>query len=137
MNLVIAGAWQALVEGFATARRAGVAPEEFFRVLDLNVARSGLSELKRPKLLARDWSPQFSVKHMRKDLRLALEMASGLGQDLPLTRDVERAYGRAVDLGLGDSDFAALLETLERGAGQEPVGDRLLGVEGGLCPPGQ
>ena len=42
----------------------------------MNVGRSGLSDLKEPKLRAGDYAPQFSLKHMDKDLRLALETAA-------------------------------------------------------------
>jgi 3-hydroxyisobutyrate dehydrogenase-like beta-hydroxyacid dehydrogenase len=44
-----------------------------------NVAWSGLSALKEPKLRAGDYAPQFSVKHMLKDLRLALAARPGEG----------------------------------------------------------
>lgn len=112
MNLLIAGMYQTLAEGFRLARRAGVDGDTFFRMLDLNIAKSGVSELKKPKLLSGDWAPQFSVKHMHKDLRLALRLAASLGQDLPLTSGVERSYQAAEAAGLADADFAALATTL-------------------------
>lgn len=112
MNLCIAGVFQATVEALRLAEVAGVPRQTFFEVLDLNVAKSGVSELKRPKLLAGDFAPQFSVKHMHKDLRLALALAARLGQQLPLTSGVERSYQQAADAGLSDQDFAALVRTL-------------------------
>jgi 3-hydroxyisobutyrate dehydrogenase-like beta-hydroxyacid dehydrogenase len=112
MNLGIAGVFQATVEAMRLAEVAGVPRQTFFEVLDLNVARSGVSELKRPKLLAGDFAPQFSVKHMHKDLRLALTLAARLGQELPLTAGVERSYQQAADAGLSEQDFAALVRTL-------------------------
>jgi 3-hydroxyisobutyrate dehydrogenase-like beta-hydroxyacid dehydrogenase len=112
MNLCIAGTFQVLAESLRTAERAGIDPATFFQVIDKNVAKSGLVDLKKPKLLAKDRSPQFSVKHMHKDLRLALRLAAALGQDLPMTATVEAAYRRASAKGLDEADFSALVETL-------------------------
>ena len=54
------------------ARRAGVTDAVFFDAMGKNAGYSGLTKLKEPKLKAGDFSPQFSVKHMSKDMRLAL-----------------------------------------------------------------
>lgn len=113
MNLMIATTYQGMAEGFRLAGAAGIPPETFFRCLDINVAKSGVADLKKPKLLARDWSPQFSVKHMHKDLRHALALAAGLGVGLPQTRELERAYAATAARGLGDADFSALYESLQ------------------------
>jgi len=111
MNVNIALVGQALCESLALARRAGLSDEMFFTALQLNASRSGVSDLKEPKLRARDWSPQFSVKHMAKDLRLAMETAG----ELPLaqTREVLRAYESGLAQGWGDQDFASLMRLVD------------------------
>jgi len=76
MNLQIATITEALVEGLTFARGAGIADDVFFEVLASNPACSGLVALKGPKLRGADFSPQFSVKHLLKDLRLALGVPS-------------------------------------------------------------
>ena len=113
MNLNLAGVYQALAESFRIASAAGIPPATYLAALDLNVGKSGLSELKKDKLVQRDWATQFSVKHMHKDLRLALALADSLHVALPQTAEVERAYQRAQALGLGDADFSALAATLD------------------------
>jgi 3-hydroxyisobutyrate dehydrogenase-like beta-hydroxyacid dehydrogenase len=113
MNLMIANTYQALAEGLSLAEKAGVARDVFFRALDQNVAKSGVSELKKPKIAAGDFSPHFSVKHMHKDLRLALRLALDLGLMLPQTETLEETYAQAGELGFGDEDFSALIKTLE------------------------
>lgn len=114
INIQIAGLYQALVEAFRLAQASGLDAATFFKALDLNVAKSGLSELKRSKLIADDWSTQFSVKHMHKDLRLALHLAAEHGLALPQTERLETAYTQAETLGFGDADFSALAETVRR-----------------------
>jgi 3-hydroxyisobutyrate dehydrogenase-like beta-hydroxyacid dehydrogenase len=54
------------VRGLSLARAAGINDDTFFGALELNVARSGLVDLKRPKLQENDFAPQFSLKHMAK-----------------------------------------------------------------------
>jgi 3-hydroxyisobutyrate dehydrogenase-like beta-hydroxyacid dehydrogenase len=43
----------------------------YFKVLEKTVDYSPLAKLKEPKLHAAEFSPQFSVKHMHQDMRLA------------------------------------------------------------------
>jgi 2-hydroxy-3-oxopropionate reductase len=62
--------------------------------------------------LTGDFSPQFSIKHMHKDLRLALRHAASLGLRLDETAAVERAYATAAEQGLGELDFSALLKVV-------------------------
>ncbi|MCH8476066.1 MAG: NAD(P)-dependent oxidoreductase [Opitutales bacterium] len=110
MNLQIAAISQALTEGLALARQYGLEEGEFFPVLEANVAHSGLADLKRPKLEARDYAPQFSVKHMGKDLGLALEaIREG---ELPQLRRTWEIYQKGIEKGLGDRDFIALEQLL-------------------------
>jgi 2-hydroxy-3-oxopropionate reductase len=57
-----------------------------------------------------DYSPQFSIKHMHKDLRLALAHAKSLDLTLAETTTVQGLYAEAEKRGFGDLDFAALLD---------------------------
>lgn len=110
MNLQIATVTQALVEGFTFARAAGIDDDLFFEVLSNNVACSGLVALKGPKLRAADWSPQFSIKHLLKDLRLALGVSAT--NKLPATALLTERLQRAADAGWADEDFSALMKLM-------------------------
>lgn len=112
MNLQIAAVSQAMTEGLALAESFGLSAEQFFEVLDMNVSRSGLVDLKKQKLLNKDYSPQFSVKHMHKDLALALDSATDLS--LELTRQCASIYSLGLRTGLGDLDFIALQQLIRR-----------------------
>ncbi len=110
MNLQIAMVTQSIVEGLSFARHAGLADETFFAALESNVVCSGLVGLKKDKLLAGDWSPQFSTKHLLKDVRLALG-TPGAGE-LPGTSLMERRLALLAERGWSEQDFSALLELL-------------------------
>jgi len=114
MNLNIAGIAQTLSESLFFARQNGLSDELFFQALDANVSKSGVSELKKPKLLAADYSPQFSLKHMGKDLRLTMETATEKEISLPQTAHLNELYERGKALGWGDDDFIGLIRLLEQ-----------------------
>jgi 3-hydroxyisobutyrate dehydrogenase len=109
MNLHIAVQMQALSESLTFARRAGIDDDFYFRALSKNVSNSGLARLKEGKLKTNDFAPQFSVKHMHKDMRLA-EAAGGFG--LPMLETVRGCLARAEAQGMGDDDFSSLIRLL-------------------------
>jgi 3-hydroxyisobutyrate dehydrogenase-like beta-hydroxyacid dehydrogenase len=111
MNLNLAVMAEALSESLALTRAEEIPDEKYFEALHLNVGRSGLSDLKEPKLRAHDYSAQFSLKHMDKDLRLALETAEKL--DLPVTRTLKAFYANGIKNGMGDDDFIGLMRLLQ------------------------
>lgn len=114
MNLQIAAIAQALTESITLARTAGISDETYFEALHLNASRSGISDLKEPYLKTANYAPLFSVKHMGKDLRLALESAQELDLDLPQTRHLIEQYTKGMAEGWGDEDFIGLIRLLER-----------------------
>jgi 3-hydroxyisobutyrate dehydrogenase-like beta-hydroxyacid dehydrogenase len=110
MNLNIAAQMQGLAEALTIARRAGISDDTFFNALGKNVSYSGLTKLKEPKLRAGDYSPQFSVKHLLKDLRLASKM-NGC-EDFPVLDTLRDRLAAADRAGLGDEDFSAITKLL-------------------------
>ncbi|HYP15600.1 MAG TPA: NAD(P)-dependent oxidoreductase [Opitutus sp.] len=113
MNLNIAAQMQALAEALTMARASEISDDVFFNALSQNVSYSGLTKLKEPKLRAADFAPQFSVKHMHKDLRLASAMAGCT--DFPVLDAVREALKTAEARGMGDEDFSALIKLLTAG----------------------
>ena len=111
MNMNIAMVLEALAESLAFARAAGIPDAVYFDALKLNAARSPMADLKEPKLRAGDYAPQFSLKHMDKDLRLALEGADG--QSLPQLRKLKELYDTGMANGWGEEDFSVLAKLLE------------------------
>jgi len=110
MNLNLALMMEALSESLTLARQAGISDEKFFDALHINAGRSGLSDLKEQKLRAKDYAPQFSLKHMNKDLRLALETAGDL--DLPAANALKSFYDKGMNAGFSEDDFTGLIRLL-------------------------
>jgi 3-hydroxyisobutyrate dehydrogenase-like beta-hydroxyacid dehydrogenase len=111
MNLQIALQAGALCESWHLAREAGIGEEVFFGALRKNAACSGVTVLKEPKLRAGDFSPQFSIKHMLKDIRLLL----GIGNEslFPLAASIQAGLARAAESGYADEDFIAMMKNFD------------------------
>jgi 3-hydroxyisobutyrate dehydrogenase-like beta-hydroxyacid dehydrogenase len=111
-NLNIAAHIQGLAEALTMARRAGVSDDMFFTALSKNVSYSGVTKLKEPKLRAGDFSPQFSVKHLLKDLRLASRTAGC--EEFPLLDTLRGCLHAASLNGMADEDISAIIKQLGR-----------------------
>jgi 3-hydroxyisobutyrate dehydrogenase-like beta-hydroxyacid dehydrogenase len=114
MNMNIAGVAQSLCESLSLCRAAGIPDDVYFNALARNASRSGVSDLKGPKLRQRDYTPQFSLKHMAKDLRLALESAADLSVSLEQTRHLNKIYDEGMSAGWADDDFIGLMRLLDK-----------------------
>lgn len=119
-NLVIAGAMQALFEGMVLARKAALPLDRVAEVLNSGGLAAPLVRLKTDAVLRRDFEPHFSVKHMAKDLALALDEAAGCNMPLPVTAIVNGMYQAARAHSLDEQDFAALVTVVEQLAGLPP-----------------
>jgi 3-hydroxyisobutyrate dehydrogenase-like beta-hydroxyacid dehydrogenase len=66
---------------------------------------------------AHDFTTLFKLEHMLKDVRLCLEAAREAGATFPFAQEAEAILAEAEQRGLGERDFAALVEVLEARAG--------------------
>jgi 3-hydroxyisobutyrate dehydrogenase-like beta-hydroxyacid dehydrogenase len=73
-----------------------------------------LFEFKKPMLIDNQFSAQFPLKHMTKDIRFALQTADDIGAMVPIGHTAFQLYRQSVGLGLSDMDFAAVKKVFER-----------------------
>jgi 3-hydroxyisobutyrate dehydrogenase-like beta-hydroxyacid dehydrogenase len=112
-NLISATTAQTLAEALAIVTRAGIQPEALMQAIELNAMRSGVTDLKLPKMISSDYEPHFSVKHMFKDVKLGVHLANKLDLEVPATSCVAGVLYSAIARGWGDLDYAALSKTYE------------------------
>jgi len=86
------------------------------------MVRSGVVDYKAPFILQRDFTPNFPLRLMHKDIRLALEAAKEARVKLPGLETVEEIYEMATEDGNRDLDYAATLTLLEKWAGVQVKG---------------
>jgi len=112
-NLISAATVQMLAESLALVRKAGIASEALRAAIEPNAMRSGLIDLKLPKMVTGEYEPHFSLKHMFKDVQLGMQLANSLGVDLPATSTIAGVMFKAMSQGWGDLDYAALAKAYE------------------------
>lgn len=119
MNLQIALIYEGFAEGLTLAAKLGVDPATLVPLINASMVKSGVVEYKAPFVLQRDFTANFPLHLMRKDIRLALEAAKESRVKLPGLETVEEIYDVAVEDGHANLDFAATLMLLEKWAGVE------------------
>jgi 3-hydroxyisobutyrate dehydrogenase-like beta-hydroxyacid dehydrogenase len=119
MNLQIAMIFEGFAEALTLAAKLGVDIEKLLPLIQASMVRSGVVEYKAPFILKRDFSPNFPLRLMFKDIHLALEAAREARVRLPGLEAVEEVYDVAAEEGHKDLDYATTLTLLEKWAGVE------------------
>jgi 3-hydroxyisobutyrate dehydrogenase/2-hydroxy-3-oxopropionate reductase len=101
------------------AAKAGVDAELMLEILDNSAAKSGLISFKAPYVLRRDFTTNFSVKWMHKDIGLMLDSADELDVPLPLTGLTQQMFRAAIARGYGEEDICSTIKVLEDIVGVE------------------
>jgi 3-hydroxyisobutyrate dehydrogenase-like beta-hydroxyacid dehydrogenase len=112
-NAVSAVNCAALAQALVVGRRAGVDLESLVEVMGAGSANSTMLELKARPMLDHDFSPLFKLEHMLKDVGLCLDEARTAGAPFLFAALARELYGAGVGRGLGEQDFAAVLEVIE------------------------
>jgi 3-hydroxyisobutyrate dehydrogenase-like beta-hydroxyacid dehydrogenase len=122
MNLQIALIYEGFAEALTLAAKLGVNIESLLPLIQASMVRSGVVEYKAPFVLKRDFSPNFPLRLMLKDIHLALAAAKEARVKLPALETVQEVYEMAAEEGHQDLDYAATLTLLEKWAGVEVKG---------------
>jgi 3-hydroxyisobutyrate dehydrogenase len=109
VNNMLSGTMNAaLAEAMSVALAAGLDPEAVRELLGEGAAGSRLVKTKIPKMAAGDFSPQFQLGLMEKDLRYFLGLAQELDRPAPVAALVRSQMQAARRAGLGTQDVSAL-----------------------------
>jgi 3-hydroxyisobutyrate dehydrogenase len=98
----------ALAEAISLARGLHLDPELFFDAIADGPLDFPYARVKGNAMIAEDFPPSFKLKLAHKDANLALAAARRAGVDLRVGKAVAEQLERALDLGHGDDDFAAV-----------------------------
>jgi 3-hydroxyisobutyrate dehydrogenase-like beta-hydroxyacid dehydrogenase len=100
----------AIAEALALAEGAELDTGALLEVVGAGSGASAMLDLKARPMIDRELDPLFKLEHMLKDVRHCLAEAGALGIELPVAEAAERRYAEAAERGLGDRDFAAVVE---------------------------
>jgi len=122
MNLQIALIFEGFAEALTLATKLGVNVDALLPLIQASMVRSGVVDYKAPFIMKRDFTPNFPLRLMLKDIHLALAAAKEARVKLPALETVEEVYEMAAEDGHQDLDYAATLTLLEKWAGVEVKG---------------
>jgi 3-hydroxyisobutyrate dehydrogenase-like beta-hydroxyacid dehydrogenase len=122
MNLQIALIYEGFAEALTLATKLGVEIDRLLPLVQASMVRSGVVDYKAPFIMKRDFSPNFPLRLMLKDIHLTLDAAREARVRLPGLEAVEEVYDLAAEEGHKDLDYAATLTLLEKWAGVEVKG---------------
>ena len=107
-NMLTATLTAAIGEGAQMAEAANLDRDAAMEVLNEGAAGSRAMKTKLPKMFKRDFSPQFQLELMDKDLRYFLALAQELDRPAPIASLVRSQYQAARRAQLGKLDSCAV-----------------------------
>ena len=109
INYFLALTLEGLAETVLFAKKNGIKAEDMLHIVNEGACGSPLTKLKTNAIVTNSYPAAFALKHMVKDLRLAVEQ----GIDFPLAQPLAETYKKAFDKGLGEEDVMAIITYLE------------------------
>src|SRR6185436_15318925 len=110
----------ALAEAIAFAEALGLDIPAAVSVLANGAPGSPLVKGMSARMTSRDYALNFRLALMRKDLAYAVNEGASLGVPLTTAANARDLFQRGIDAGLGDTDFAAVVE-VARAAAEKPA----------------
>ncbi|MBE0344147.1 NAD(P)-dependent oxidoreductase, partial [Paenibacillus sp. 28ISP30-2] len=101
----------ALAEGFAIAAKSGIPADSFLELVQLGSAGSKAADLKGRKIIDHDFSNQFSLALMLKDLKLTASLTDSLSIPTPMLSIAKSRSQAGQTQGYGDEDLSAVVKT--------------------------
>ncbi len=113
-QIAIASGMMGVCEAVVYAKKAGLDPDRVLSSISAGAAGSwSLSNL-APRMLRGDFAPGFFVKHLIKDMKIALEEAKGMGMETPgLARTLE-LYEELASMGYENDGTQALYRLYDK-----------------------
>ncbi|MBQ3345458.1 MAG: NAD(P)-dependent oxidoreductase, partial [Synergistaceae bacterium] len=109
-QIIIAGTIAGVCEAMTYARAEGLDMPKFLRAVSTGGAGSRQLESAGPKILDRDFTPGFSIKHFVKDLLLAVDEAGKENLNLDVLLTVMSHYKQLDDDGFGENGTQTLIK---------------------------
>ena len=105
-------------EAMVLGIKSGLDPKMIYDLITAGVGTSRVFEVRGPMMVKdRYENASMSIKLYQKDISVIDAFAHGLGVPTPLFTAALPVYAKAMEMGLGDSDTAAVCAALEKMAG--------------------
>ena len=109
-QIIIAGTISGVCEGMVYAKSKGLDMSKFLRAVSTGGASSRQLDSAAPKILDRDFTPGFSIKHFIKDMLLAMEEAKKEQLDLDVLLTTMSHYQKLEENGFAENGTQTLIK---------------------------
>ena len=109
-NLVMGTNMAILAEAIAISEKIGLKSSLLLDILQGGGAGSKILDLKKEKIIAKDFSPEFKLAHQLKDLKYFMEISDEENLPSLIGSIVTQIYSAAFRMNLGDNDMSAVSE---------------------------
>jgi len=110
LNLNIALIAISLSESIIFIKKSKTDPAVFLDILNSTYFKTGLSEVKGPKMIRNNFEPKFFLKNMLKDVQLLNECAKRNNASLSFSSLAEQYFRMASNRGYSELDYTAILK---------------------------
>lgn len=110
LNLNIALIAISLSESIIFIKKSKTDPIVFLDILNSSYFKTGLSEVKGPKMIRNNFEPKFFLKNMLKDVQLFNECAKRNNARLSFSSLAEQYFRIAASRGYSELDYTAILK---------------------------
>ncbi|HET6726952.1 MAG TPA: NAD(P)-dependent oxidoreductase [Nitrososphaeraceae archaeon] len=110
LNLNIALIAISLAESIVFVKKSKIDAAIFLEILNSTYFKTGLSEIKGPKMIKNNFEPKFFLKNMLKDVQLLNESAKHNGTSLSFASLAEQYFRIASNRGYSELDYTAILK---------------------------
>ncbi|SJL84253.1 NAD(P)-dependent oxidoreductase [Vibrio palustris] len=108
VNMIMGGMLNIFSEGMALGQKSGLDGQAILDVLAAGAMANPMFTIKGKMCLEDNYATSFPLKHMQKDLRLAVALGDKLDQPLPTAAATNEAFKQAKKAGYADEDIAAV-----------------------------
>lgn len=113
LNHLIAAETSAFALSLGLVQRSGVSVDTFMAILRESALFAPTFDKKLPRLLKRDYhQPNFSTRHLLKDVLLCINEAAGCGLATNTLEGLRSILEGTIAQGLGELDYSALYERM-------------------------
>ena len=113
VNMIMGGMLSIFSEGMSLGQKANLDGKQILDIIDAGAMANPMFKVKGPMLLAEDYNTSFPLKHMQKDMRLAIDLGDKLNLTLPTAAIANEVYKQAKKIGAADEDIAAIYKTIK------------------------
>lgn len=113
VNMIMGGMMAVFCEGLALGSEAGLDASAILDVIGAGAMANPMFDLKGKLIFQGNFAASFPLKHMQKDMRLAVSLGDQLNLPLFSAAAANETFKKAKQLGFSEEDFSAVYKAVK------------------------